>query len=111
MTVTDFTVSEPEDRDLITFGTPDRKITLDVTFIPASVAYRMMKLLVKDPDTGRYSDKVYADIIALFTGDADAAWIAEHTSYLTLDAIAAVLISKAFARPPEKNSMTDTSIL
>ncbi|HJJ36902.1 MAG TPA: hypothetical protein O0X27_07005 [Methanocorpusculum sp.] len=103
MTEHDFTEPAAADRDLITFGTPDRRITIDATFIPASTAYRMMKLLIRDPDTNRYSDEVYAKTIALFTDEVDAAWIVENTSYLTLDSIVAILISKAFEKSPEKN--------
>ncbi|HJJ36724.1 MAG TPA: hypothetical protein O0X27_06080 [Methanocorpusculum sp.] len=103
MTVHDFLCSAEKDRDLITFGTPEKKVTIDATFVPASTAYRMMKLLVKDPETNRYSDTVYADIIALFTTEVDAAWIVENTSYLTLDSIVALLIGRAFAKGEGKN--------
>ena len=97
------TESAIEEQELITFGTPDKKITIDVTFIPASTAYRMMKFLVRDPQTNRFSDEAFAKTLTIFTNEVDAAWIVENLSYRTLDDIVTILIRKAFGEKSEKN--------
>ncbi|HJJ36546.1 MAG TPA: hypothetical protein O0X27_05170 [Methanocorpusculum sp.] len=99
----DFTVKEKTGVDLITFGTSEKKVTIDVTFIPAAIGYRMKDLLVKDEKNTQYTPDKLADLIALFTDEVDAAWIVENTDYGTLDQIVAIIINKAFGRRPEKN--------
>ena len=104
MTRYDFTAKKQTGVDVITFGTPEKKVDIDVTFIPALTSYRLKELLVKD-ESGRYTPESYAKIIALFTDEVDAAWIVENTTYSTLDQIVAIIVNKAFARtePEEKN--------
>lgn len=104
MTVTDFTVHEREGIDLITFGTAEKQVTIDITFIPATLGYRIQQILVKDQDTGKYTPDTFARTIALFTSDVDAAWIVANTDFGTLDKIVSLIIAKAFSVPsPEKN--------
>lgn len=103
MAAFDFTVKEKTGVDLITFGTSEKTVTIDVTFIPAATGYRMKGLLTKDGETNQYAPDKLAELIALFTDDVDAKWIVENTDYGTLDQIVAIIVGKAFGRRPEKN--------
>lgn len=109
MTHHDFTVKPWTDPETITFGRSEKTVTIDITFIPASRAYHMMKLLSKDPETGKYPATVYAQILALFTQDVDAEWIAENVGYPELDEIVSLLIKKAFERSGDTNFQTSSS--
>lgn len=104
MTHYDFTAKNQTGVDVITFGTPEKSVSIDVTFVPAVTSYSLKELLVKD-ENGRYTPDAYAKIIALFTNEVDAQWIVENTTYSTLDQIVAIIVNKAFARtdPEEKN--------
>lgn len=99
----DFCPKDKTEKDTITFGTSKKKITIDVSFIPSLLGYKIKTMLVKDKDTDSYSPETFASIIALFTEEVDAAWIVENCDYSTLDQIVGMLYSKALIKVPEKN--------
>lgn len=99
----DFCSKEQEEHDTITFGTPEKKVTIDITFIPSLLGYKIKTMLVKDKESGVYSPETFASIIAMFTDEVDAAWIIENCDYSTLDQIVGMMITKALYKIPEKN--------
>lgn len=99
----DFCSKDSEERETITFGTSSKKITIDATFIPSLLGYRIKTMLVKDKETNTYSPETLASIIAMFTDEVDAAWIVENCDYPTLDQVVGVLYTKALIKIPEKN--------
>jgi len=102
MTSYDFTAKERSGVDLITFGTADKTVTIDVTFIPSLLGFSIKEIMPTDP-TEKITPETFAKIIALFTNEVDAQWIVDNADYGTLNQIALIIINKAFSRTPEKN--------
>lgn len=86
-----------QERDTITFGTPEKQVTIDITFIPSIIGYKVKTLLIRDKETGEYTPETLASIVSLFTDEVDTVWIMNNCDYYTLNQIVLALLNKVFS--------------
>lgn len=104
MTCFDFSIPDTPEKDVIVFGNNQKKVEIDVSFIPSVKGFVIRSILLEKKDAKTpHTPEAFAKIIALFTNEVDVEWIVENIDYGTLDKIVAIILERAFGRVPVKN--------